>query len=47
MEANRKPSDKMIDWLKRNPDQWQRFDQEFGRGAAARVLTPEKKGWVR
>ncbi len=40
-EASKKPNAKQKEWLTANPDQWQVFDQEFGRGASSAIL---KKG---
>lgn len=42
-EAQKKPNAKQKEWLLNNPDQWQVFDQEFGRGASAAILKGQKK----
>ena len=42
-KANRKPTPELKEWIIRNPDRWQRFDMEFGRGAAAEILKGKKK----
>ena len=41
-EAQKTPNAKQKEWLLSNPDQWQVFDQEFGRGASAAILKKKK-----
>jgi lysozyme len=42
-KANKKPNPRQRKWIEDNPDQWQAFDMEFGRGAAAAILKGAKK----
>ena len=42
-EAQKTHNTKQKDWLLNNPDQWQVFDQEFGRGASAKILKPKNE----